>query len=73
MEDKHGFKALKSKSWTNIRASCRKWDFYNLFSANFFLQKTTLVTELKSTLLLMIRCFDTAIYMKTQCLQTNET
>ncbi len=30
----------------------------------------TCVTWLKSTLLLKIKCLDTHIYMKTQCLQT---
>ncbi len=33
----------------------------------------TLVTGLNSTLLLKIKCFDTHIYMKTQCLETNKT
>ncbi len=33
----------------------------------------TLVAWLKSTLLLKIKCFDTHIYLKTQCLQTNLT
>jgi len=42
------------------------------FQRSLFLRITTLFTWLKSTLLLKIKCFDTAIYMKTQCLQTNE-
>jgi len=36
-----------------------------------FVEIRTLVTWLKSTLLLKTKCFDTHIYMKTQCLQTN--
>ncbi len=43
------------------------------FNVVFFLRLTTLLTWLKSTLLLKNKCFDTNIYMKTQCLQTNET
>jgi len=38
----------------------------------FFLRITTLLTWLKSTLLLKNKRFDTTIYMKTQCLQTNK-
>jgi len=44
-----------------------------VFQCSLFLEITTLVTLLKSTLLLKIKCFDTHIYMKTQCLQTNKT
>jgi len=44
-----------------------------LFQRSLFLRTTTLLTWLKSTLLLKNKCFDTTIYMKTQCLQTNET
>jgi len=40
----------------------------SLFPLN---NNTSFVT--KSTLLLKIKWFDTTIYMKTQCLQTNET
>jgi len=40
---------------------------------SLFLEIRTLVSWLKSTLLLKIICFDTHIYMKTECLQTNET
>ncbi len=43
------------------------------FQHCLFLRITTLLTWLKSTLLLKIKCFGTTIYMKTQCLQTNET
>jgi len=32
----------------------------------------TFVAWLKLTLLLKIKCFNTPIYMKTQCLQTNK-
>jgi len=42
------------------------------FLCSLFLRITTLLTWLKSTLLLKIKCFDTTIYMKTQCLKTNE-
>ncbi len=42
------------------------------FLDGLFLRITTLLLWLKSTLLLKIKCFDTTIYMKTQCLQTNE-
>ena len=50
--------------------------FYRIasrFQHNLFLIITTLLTWLKSTLLLKIKCFVTTIYMKIQCLQTNET
>jgi len=43
------------------------------FQHRLFLRITTLLTWLKSTLLLKNKCFDTTIYMKTQCLKTNET
>jgi len=43
------------------------------FERSTFLRITTLLTWFKSTLLLKNKCFDTAIYMKTQCLQTNKT
>jgi hypothetical protein len=42
------------------------------FQASLFLGITTLLLWLMSTLLLKNKCFDTTIYMKTQCLQTNE-
>ncbi len=38
-----------------------------------FLGITTLLIWTKSTLLLKIECNHTAIYMKTQCLQTNKS
>jgi len=43
-----------------------------IFQCSLFLRIPTLLTWLKSTLLLKNKCFDTTIYMKTQCLQTNE-
>jgi len=43
-----------------------------IFQITLFFEIRTLVTWLKSTLLLKIKCFDTAIYMKTQYLQTNK-
>ncbi len=43
------------------------------FQASLFLGITTLLLWLKSTLSLKNKCFGTTIYMKTQCLQTNET
>jgi len=43
-----------------------------LFQCSLFLKTRTLVSWLKSTLLLKHKCFDTHIYMKTQCLQTNK-
>jgi len=45
----------------------------HFFQRSLFLRIATLLTWLKSTLLLKIKCFDTTIYMKTQHLQTNET
>ena len=44
-----------------------------LFWARLFLGITRLLLWLKSTLLLKNRMHCTAIYMKTYCLQTNET
>ncbi len=43
------------------------------FQCSLFLRITTLLSWLKSSLLLKITCFDSTIYMKTQYLQTNET
>jgi len=40
------------------------------FQCSLFLRITTLLSWLKSTLLLKNKCFGTTIYMKTQCLQT---
>ncbi len=45
----------------------------NRFLSSLFLGITTLLLWLKSTLLLKNKCFGTTIYMKTQCLQSNET
>jgi len=47
--------------------------FACFFQRSLFLRITTLLTWLKSTLLLKNKCFDKHIFMKTQCLQTNET
>ncbi len=43
------------------------------FNIVFFLEITTFVTSLQSTLLLKKKCLDTNIYMKPECLQTNKT
>ncbi len=40
------------------------------FQPSLFFRITTLLIRLKSTLLLKQLCFDTHIYMKTECLQT---
>ncbi len=53
-------------SWITLNL----WSFHH-FQCSLFPRITTLLTWLKSTLLLKIKCFDTTIYMKTQCLQTN--
>jgi len=47
--------------------------FAQTFQHSPFLEITTLVTWLQSTLLLKIKCLDTHIYLKTECLQTNKT
>ncbi len=49
------------------------WKSYKEFQARLFLGMTRLLLWPKSTLLLKNKCDCTAIYMKTQCLQTNET
>jgi hypothetical protein len=54
--------------WRSVVTLCSTHNFQH----SLFLRVTTLLTGLKSTLLLKIKCFDTTIYMKTQCLQTNE-
>ncbi len=43
------------------------------FQCSIFLWITTLISRTKLTLLLKNKCKRTAIYIKTQCLQTNET
>ncbi len=43
------------------------------FQRSLFLRITTVLSQTMSTLLLKNKCNCTAIYMKTQCLQTNET
>ncbi len=43
------------------------------FQHSLFLGITTLLSQTKSTLLLKNKCNRTAYYMKTQCLQANET
>ncbi len=40
------------------------------FQCTLLVEMITLVTRLKSTLLLKMKCQDTQIYMKTECLQT---
>jgi hypothetical protein len=44
----------------------------NKFQRSLILRITTLLSWLKSTLLLKNKCFITTIYMKAQCLETNE-
>ncbi len=46
---------------------------YDNFQASFFLRITTLLSWHKPILLLKNKCFGVTIYMKTQCLQTNQT
>jgi hypothetical protein len=69
--------------WNELERKCfrkRNFPLVNMtfyfkklyFNVVFFLRITTLLTWLKSTLLLKNKCFDTTIYMKTQCIQTNE-
>ena len=48
------------------------YNVYYYFQSSLFLRITTLLSQTKSTLLLKNKCKHTAIYMKTQCLQTNE-
>ncbi len=43
-----------------------------MFQCTLLVEIRTLVTWLKSTLLLNIKCFDAHIYMKKDCLQTNK-
>ncbi len=43
-----------------------------VFQRSLFLRITTVLTQTKLTLLLQKKCNRTAIYMETQCLQTNE-
>jgi len=57
---------------------CQKLEnFFNVtfpfLQRSLFLRITSLISWLKSTLLMKNKCFGTTIYMKTQCLQTNET
>ncbi len=52
--------------WENSVINCE------FFQDRLFLGITRLLLWLKSTLLLKNECNCTAIYMKTQCLQTNE-
>ncbi len=58
--------------FTVVNTNIKGYLFQN-FNVVFFLIITTLLSWLKSTLLLKNKCFGTTIYMKTQCLQTNET
>ncbi len=57
--------------YMNIKGYC--YHLVNMFRARLFLGITRLLLWLKSTLLLKNKCNHTAIYMKTQCLQTDET
>jgi len=43
----------------------------HVFQCTLFVEIRTFVTWLKSTLLLKMKCQETHIYMKTECLQTN--
>jgi len=43
-----------------------------MFQRTLLVEIRTLVSWLKSTLLLKIKCFETHIYMKTNWLQTNK-
>ncbi len=61
----------KSKYATHYVGLCSLEANIN-FQRSLFSEITTLVTWLKSTLLLKNECFDTHIFMKTQCLQTNK-
>ena len=62
---------------TKVEICLKGFFFDTLHAKNFqlclFLEIRTLVSWLKSTLLLIIKWFDTHFYMKTNCLQTNET
>ncbi len=58
--------------WVNVNIS-KLFKLSILFQRSLFLRITTLLSWLKSTLLLKNKCFGIDIYMKTQCLQTNET
>jgi hypothetical protein len=44
-----------------------------MFQCSLFLGITTLLSRIKMSLLLKIKCNCTAIDMKTQCVQTNES
>jgi len=68
-----------SLQWHLLRSANEKFEQKKLkaekitnFQPSLFLRIITLLTWLESTLLLKIKCFDTTICMKTQCLQTNE-
>ncbi len=60
-------KITKSKTfvWSNTLVVLK-------FQASLFPRIIIFLSWLKSTLLLKNKCFGTTIYMKTQCLQTNE-
>ncbi len=64
---------------SNFTAGARKLgrfhyfnSIFSIFQHSLFLRITTLLSWLKSTLSLKNKCFDTHIYMKTQCLQTKK-
>jgi len=71
--------ALVGKVGQKVRNCAKSWESVltlafigqNGSQHSLFLKITTLVTWLKSTLLLAIKCFDIHIYMKMQCFQTN--
>jgi len=72
-------KATKTYNWGQRQNETHKQSklvihYYNSifdqFQRGLFLRITTLLSWLKSTLILKNKCFDTHIYMKVQCLQT---
>ncbi len=63
----------KNKRYFQLRLLVRITTKVDWFQCSLFLGIITTITWLKSTLLLKNKCFDTHIYMKTQCLQTNKT
>jgi hypothetical protein len=75
MERFEGRKTItkKKKSRTRRSSTTGKSLLYILFQARLFLGITTLLSRTKSTSLLKNRMHCTTIYLKTQCLQTNET
>ena len=64
---------LHSLATSPLICNIPNFDLSTHFQANLFLGITTLLLWLKSNLLLKNKCFCTTIYMKTLCLQTNDT